>query len=64
MASVSELVRRLTRAGFTVVRHGKRHDIYENAEKRRVVVPRHKKEMANGTYRGILKDAGLTETED
>lgn len=59
MPKTSDLVRRLTKAGFVLVRHGSRHDIYENAERRRVVVPRHAREIPNGTYRSILKDAGL-----
>jgi predicted RNA binding protein YcfA (HicA-like mRNA interferase family) len=60
MATTSELLRRLRRAGFRLVENGSRHDIYEHqATGRRVIVPRHKREMPNGTYRAILKDAGL-----
>lgn len=59
MPKTSEVVRRLTKAGFTLVRHGGRHDIYEDAQRRRVVVPRHAKEIPNGTYKSILRDAGL-----
>jgi mRNA interferase HicA len=53
------LIRRLKRAGFFLVRHGKRHDIYENGYGRRVIVPRHATDIPRGTYMAILKDAGL-----
>lgn len=44
------------------MRHGKRHDIYENPTTgRRVSVPRHAQDLATGTYRSILRDAGLTD---
>lgn len=60
MASTSELVRRLIKVGFRLMVHGKKHDIYENARTgRRVMVPRHSKEIPNGTYRSILRDADL-----
>lgn len=60
MATTAELVRRLKKAGFRLSTHGGRHDIYVNASGVRVTVPRHAKEMPNGTYRAILKDAGLS----
>jgi mRNA interferase HicA len=59
MEKVAALVRRLKRAGFYLVRHGKRHDIYEHASGRRAVVPRHAVDVPTGTYLAILKDAGL-----
>jgi predicted RNA binding protein YcfA (HicA-like mRNA interferase family) len=62
MATTSELIRRLQRAGFQLARHGKRHDIYENPiTNKRVSVPRHAKELPNGTYRAILRDAGISD---
>jgi predicted RNA binding protein YcfA (HicA-like mRNA interferase family) len=45
--------------------HGKKHDIYENSRTgRRVVVPRQglrpdSRELANGIYRSMLRDAKL-----
>jgi predicted RNA binding protein YcfA (HicA-like mRNA interferase family) len=60
VATTSELVRRLVKVGFRLMVRGKRHDIYENARTgRRVVVPRHAKEIPNGTYRAILRDADI-----
>ncbi len=59
MASTSELMRRLRKAGFVLRRHGGRHDLYENSEGRIVTVPRHAGEIPKGTYNAILRDAGL-----
>ena len=60
MATKAELLRRLVKAGFKLAAHAKRHDIYENPRtSRRVIVARHSKEIPNGTYRSILRDAGL-----
>jgi predicted RNA binding protein YcfA (HicA-like mRNA interferase family) len=60
----SSLVRRLARAGFTLRRHGKKHDIYENSVTgKRVVIPRHAVDIPTGTYRSILRDAGLADEE-
>jgi predicted RNA binding protein YcfA (HicA-like mRNA interferase family) len=56
---LSALIRRLKRAGFYLVRHGKRHDIYEAPNGRRVVLPRHAVDLPRGTYLAILRDAGL-----
>jgi len=59
MEKMAALVRRLKRSGFYLARHGKRHDIYEHPNGRRVVVPRHATDLPRGTYLSILKDAGL-----
>jgi predicted RNA binding protein YcfA (HicA-like mRNA interferase family) len=59
MASTAEFLRRLTRAGFTMVYRGKKHDIYEGPGGKRVAVWRHSREIPNGTYRSMLKEAGI-----
>ena len=59
MASTAEFIRRLSRAGFTLVHHGKKHDIYEGPDGKRVTVWRHSREIPNGTYRSMLKETGL-----
>jgi predicted RNA binding protein YcfA (HicA-like mRNA interferase family) len=60
MATTAELIRRLRRAGFRLIAHGKKHDVYENSgSDRRVIVPRHSREIPNGTYHSMLRDAGL-----
>lgn len=64
MPKTGDLLRRLQRAGFILLRHGGSHDIYSHPTTgRRVVVPRHGGDVPKGTYRSILKDAGLTEDD-
>ena len=55
----AELVRRLTRTGFVLVRRSKKHVIYEGPDKKRIVVWNNAREIPNGTYRWMLEDAGL-----
>ena len=64
MAKSSELLRRLQRAGFALARHGKEHDIWAHADGRRLAVARHPGEIPQGTYRRMLKQAGLSEHGD
>ncbi|MBI2898449.1 MAG: type II toxin-antitoxin system HicA family toxin [Deltaproteobacteria bacterium] len=60
MPTVAELVRLLTEAGFQLREHRKRHDLYEDATGRRIMIPRHwKQEMGTGLFHKILRDAGL-----
>ena len=61
MPTTSELIRRLKKAGFVVVRNGHKHDLYARpgSDEKPIPVSRHKKELANGTYHRILKDAGI-----
>jgi YcfA-like protein. len=58
----AEFVRRLTRAGFVLVRRSKKHVVYEGPGRsgnKRIVVWSHAREIPNETYRSLLKDAGL-----
>jgi len=64
MPKTGDLLRRLQRAGFVLLRHGGSHDIYQHPNGKRVIVPRHGGDVPKGTYRSILRDAGLTEDED
>jgi len=60
MEKTSKFVARLRRAGFVMVRHGKKHDIYEHpVTKKRVVIGRHGRDIPTGTYLQMLADAGL-----
>jgi len=58
---VSEFVRKLTKQGIRLKRHGARHDIYYNPKNgREAQLPRHaSKELATGTQNAILTDLGL-----
>lgn len=56
----SELLKLLSRNNIKLVQHGKRHDIYYSPiTGKSFPVPRHAKEIAVGTLKSILKDAGL-----
>ena len=54
----NELIRRLERAGCTLVRHGTRHDIwYSLITGNKASVPRHgRKEIPPGTLKSIEKE--------
>ena len=63
--SHSQVVRALSKLGFSVVRQRGSHIILKGSHKRMdrtVVVPRHR-EIAVGTLRGILFQAGITVEE-
>lgn len=57
----SELIKKLTRAKCSIVRHGTNHDIwYSPLTGKEFLVWRHNsKEIPTGTANSILKDAGL-----
>ena len=61
----AELIRKLRRAGFVFDRQAKgSHEIWHHpVTGRRVVVPNHPGEVALGTLRQILRQAGLTADE-
>ena len=57
---LSELLKLLRKNGVSFVQHGKRHDLYYSPITGKTFpVPRHAKEVAVGTVKSILKDAGL-----
>lgn len=51
-----ELVRALREAGWTLRREGARHEIWGKARSR-VMIPRHRGDLAPGTVRTIARDA-------
>ena len=53
----------LNSLGFEEVRQTGSHRILRHEDGRLVVVPMHPKELPMGTFRSILKQAGLTATE-
>ena len=56
----SELLKFFAKNKIVIVQHGKRHDLYYSPITGKTVpVPRHAKEIATGTLKNILKDAGL-----
>ena len=55
-----ELLKLLKKNGCSVLRNGRRHDIwYSNITDKQFSVPRHKAEIPTGTLNNILKDAGI-----
>lgn len=59
--SAKRLIKFLTHNGFLLDHSTGSHFIYFNpAAKRRVVVPKHHKDLPKGTMISILKEAGLS----
>ena len=56
----SELLKIFSKHGIKLVQHGKRHDIYYSPiTGKKFPVPRHATEIAEGTLKSMMKDAGL-----
>ena len=56
----SELLKLFAKHKIVIAQHGKRHDIYFSPITGKMFpVPRHSKEIAIGTLKSIMKDAGL-----
>jgi predicted RNA binding protein YcfA (HicA-like mRNA interferase family) len=60
-----EVARRLSRFGFEFDRHGPgSHEIWRQAHTgRKVSLPHHAKDMAEGTLRTVLREAGIDPEE-
>ena len=56
-----EVARRLRLFGFSFDRHGPgSHEIWrKNSTGRKVTIPHHSKDLAEGTLRAILREAGI-----
>lgn len=62
--SPEELVRILERKGFVLDRSKGSHRVYIHPEThRRAVVPLHKRDLPKGTFREILRQAGISKEE-
>jgi predicted RNA binding protein YcfA (HicA-like mRNA interferase family) len=56
----NELVRKAVADGWTLYRHGKKHDVYVHPTKPgQLVIPRHNKDLATGTLKSLLDIAKL-----
>ena len=56
----SELLKIFGKNKIVFIQHGKRHDIYYSPiTNKKVPVPRHTTEIATGTLKAIMKEAGL-----
>jgi predicted RNA binding protein YcfA (HicA-like mRNA interferase family) len=61
--SPREVLARLLRAGFVEVRQTGSHKILRHADGRQTYVAMHTATLPTGTFRKMLKQAGLTEEE-
>lgn len=53
----------LQRAGFVIRRQSGSHAVLRHSDGRRTYVATHSRDVPAGTFRSILKQAGLTEEE-
>jgi predicted RNA binding protein YcfA (HicA-like mRNA interferase family) len=58
-----EILVRLQRAGFVVRRQSGSHTVLRHPDRRQTYVALHTTDVPIGTFRAILKQAGLTEEE-
>ena len=61
--SAREVLDRLRRAGFVEVRQSDSHKILRHPDGRQTYVAMHPGTLPTGTFRKILKQAGLSEDE-
>jgi predicted RNA binding protein YcfA (HicA-like mRNA interferase family) len=61
--SAREVLRRLLKAGFVEVRQSGSHKVLRHPDDRLTYVAMHPGDIPNGTFRKILKQAGLTQEE-
>ena len=58
--SAREVLAKLRRAGFEEVRQSGSHKVLRHADGRQTYVAMHSRDVPEGTFRKILKQAGLT----
>ena len=63
MPSAREVLAKLLRAGFVEKRQTGSHKVLRHADGRQTYVAMHPGTLPTGTFRKILKQAGLTEEE-
>ena len=61
--SAKEVLRKLLKAGFVEKRQSGSHKILRHPDGRQTYVAVHTKDIPTGTFKNILKQAGLTESE-
>ena len=61
--TVREVLAKLLRAGFIEKRQSGSHKILRHPDGRQTYVALHTGDIPNGTFRSILKQAGLSEEE-
>jgi predicted RNA binding protein YcfA (HicA-like mRNA interferase family) len=58
-----EVLRKLQHAGFEVRRQSGSHVVLRHSDGRQTYVPMHTGDVPSGTFRSILKQAGITESD-
>jgi predicted RNA binding protein YcfA (HicA-like mRNA interferase family) len=58
-----EVLQKLKRAGFEERRQSDSHLVLRHEDGRQTYLPMHTGDVPTGTFRSILKEAGLTEEE-
>lgn len=58
-----DVLRRLQKAGFQVRRQSGSHVVLRHLDGRQTYVAMHTRDLPSGTFRAILKQAGMTEDE-
>ncbi len=61
--SPREVLTKLQRAGFAEVRQSGSHKVLRHTDGRQTYIAMHSSTLPTGTFRKILKQAGLTEEE-
>jgi predicted RNA binding protein YcfA (HicA-like mRNA interferase family) len=61
--SAREVLAKLRRAGFDEVRQSGSHKVLRHADGRQTYVAMHTGDVPEGTFRKILKQAGLTQEQ-
>jgi len=59
----NEVLRKLRRAGFEERRQSGSHLVLRHPDGRQTYLPMHTGDVPTGTFRSILKQAGITENE-
>ena len=59
MGSSREIIKKIKKAGFNLVRVSGDHHVFANTSGKIIVVPHPRKDMKKGTEHSILKQAGL-----
>lgn len=58
-----DVLRRLQKVGFVIQRQSGSHVVLGDSQGRQTYVPMHTRELPTGTFRAIVKQAGLTEDD-
>lgn len=61
--SPKEMLRVLTKLGFSEIRQNGSHKFFHHEDGRCTVIPMHNKDLKRGLIKGILKDIAITDDQ-